>query len=505
MNVSSMASTQRARTPFARPEVWVALSVLIAGAYFCNSGSWNQNARLDAIFTFVEPGPHRFTFRIDPFLPFPGRSINTGDWAHVGEHYFANKAPGTILMGVIAYAPLYFLEASLGVRSDEPLVAILNAYWINAWVSLVPLAVGSALWYRLLARRAGSGRAMALTLLTFFGTALFPYSTQLWGHTTAAAFVMMAWWAFDRARGSSSSLPGLGAGAFAGLAVLADFLALPTALALSVGVALLRRRALLTWFCLGGAGPLLLLLGYQWYCFGSPWVLPTEHTRAVFVDPSRALGMFGPLDPHALWQLTFGAKRGLFFQMPIALAAAAGYFFWWRRDRRDFSLWASAGGCALGLAWVASFNGWHGGATVCARYLIPAIPLLARGLAELPAGRWWKLGLAAISLPSVCNMMAVAAVGPLAPDSVENPLLKFIYPHFFAGRLHPYPLPVRLQALQPDFAEWGHLTVWNFGDVLGLTGLLSLMPLAVLLLAASIIAMRVAKKLNSAPDDAVSR
>jgi hypothetical protein len=481
------------RAWLARPDVWIALAVLLGGAYFCGSGSWNQNARLDAIFTFVEPGPHQYTFRLDPFLPAPQRSINTGDWARAGEHYYANKAPGTMLLGAAAYLPVYLLESSLGVSWDTPAIAILNAYWINLWVSVVPLGVASVLWYRLLARRLRASRAAALTLLTFFGTALFPYSTQLWGHTTAAAFVMMAWWAFEAAPAASPRACDFAVGAAAGLAVLSDFLAFPSALALSLGVAL-RRRERLPWLVAGGTGPLLLLLGYQAYCFGSPWVLPTENTRPEFIDNSRALGLFGAIDLHALYQLTLGQRRGLFVQMPLLAAAVAGFAVWMRRERRDVALWGSLGAAVLTVLLVASFNGWHGGATVCARYLIVVLPLLGRGLVELPSGRVASAVLGVLGAGSVLNMLAVASVSPLAPDELESPLTAFTYRHFFAGELHPVPLPIRLQQLHPSFEKWQELTVWNFGDVLGLEGLARLVPLVLLVAAASAVAVRAARR-----------
>jgi hypothetical protein len=477
----------------ARPEIWIALAVFLGGAYFCGSGSWNQNARLDAIFTFVEPGPHRYTFRLDPFLPWPNRSINTGDWALVGTHYYANKAPGTILLGVLAYWPAYLLETSLGASWETPAVAILNAYWINLCVSVMPLAVASLLWYRLLARRVSAARAAALTLLTFFGSALFPYSTQLWGHTTSAAFLMMAWWAFDAAPVSPSRPWDLVAGAGAGIAVLSDFLAFPAVLLLC-GSAALRRPQRLPWLCLGGAVPLAILLAYQAYCFGSPWVLPTEHTRPEFIDTNRALGLFGAVDAHALFELTFGPQRGIFFQMPLFIAALVGFAFWGRRDPRGLALWANLGAFALTLVLIASFNGWHGGATVCARYLVVVLPLLARGLAELPSGPVAGAALGLLAMLSLVNMLAVASVGPLAPDALDNPLRDFIYPQWLAGQLHPYPLPIRLHALHPTFAQWAHLTVWNFGDVLGLGGLFRLVPLVVLAGAASVAAFWAARR-----------
>ena len=487
------ASRPSLRAWLARPEIWIALAVLFGGAYFCGSGSWNQNARLDAIFTFIEPGPHQYTFRLDPFLPAPQRSINTGDWARSGEHYYANKAPGTMLLGAVAYLPVYLLESSLGVSWDTPAIAILNAYWINLWVSVVPLAVACVLWYRLLARRLGAPRAAALTLLTFFGTALFPYSTQLWGHTTAAAFVMMAWWAFEEAPPEAPRAWDFAVGVAAGLAVLSDFLAFPTALALSLGVAL-RRRQRLPWLVAGGTGPLLLLLWYQAYCFGSPWVLPTENTRPEFVDTSRALGLFGAIDLHALYQLTLGQRRGLFVQMPLLVAAFAGFGFWVRRERRDVGLWGSLGTVVLTLLLVASFNGWHGGATVCARYLIVVLPLLARGLAELPSGRITSAVLGVLAAGSVLNMLAVASVGPLAPDELDSPLTAFTYHHFLAGELHPFPLPIRLQQLHPSFQKWQELTVWNFGDVLGFDGLARVVPLVLLVAAASAVAIMAARR-----------
>jgi hypothetical protein len=106
------------------------------------------------------------TFRLDPFLPWPNRSINAGDWALVGTHYYANKAPGTILFGVLAYWPAYLLETSLGVLGNSGR-RHLDAYWINLCVSVMPLAVASLLWCRLLARRISAARAATLTLLTF--------------------------------------------------------------------------------------------------------------------------------------------------------------------------------------------------------------------------------------------------------------------------------------------------------------------------------------------------
>ena len=103
-----------------RVEIGLVLLVLFGLAYFFSSGSWNQNARLDAIYAFVESGPDQYGFRINRFLFDPMRGLNTGDWARVDSNYYANKAPGTILLGILVYAPLHWFEKTALVLSAIP-------------------------------------------------------------------------------------------------------------------------------------------------------------------------------------------------------------------------------------------------------------------------------------------------------------------------------------------------------------------------------------------------
>jgi hypothetical protein len=461
-----------------RSEIWLALAVFLGAAYFYGGASWNQNARLDAIFTFVEPGPHRWTFRLDPFLPDPMMGVNTGDWTRVGDHYYANKAPGTILIGVLAYFPLYTVERAIGADLNQPALEHLNAYLINLLVTVVPVAIAIAGWSRLLARRAGPMAGVGLALLTFFGTALLPYSTQLWGHPTAAAFAMLAVIAFEASRSGGRHLA-TATGVFIGFAMLSDFLVLPILLALTVACLRLGRRHLL-WFAIGGSGPALLLLLYQWYCFGSPFHLPTEGTNPMFVDETRTLGLFGWPSGVALFQMTIGPFRGLLIQMPLLLGALVGFVRWRRRDPGDAMLWLCGGSFLATLVWVSTFNGWHGGATVSARYLIVVLPLAALALRELPGDRAGRRLLAVLAVPSLLMMLAIAAVSPLVTEWHLNPLFGEVLPRFLSATLHPHALPVRLQGVHPEFRAWQEWSGWNWGDLLGLTGSIRLVPWLVL-------------------------
>lgn len=468
--------------------------VLVAGVlalygYFFNAGSWNQNARLDAIFAFVEPGPQQWTFRIDAFVPAPERGINTGDWNRVGEHYYANKLPGTILWGTLAYLPLFWGLRLLQLDPTTPALTSLSAYWINLWVSVLPLAAAAWAFFALLQRRGSSPlRASAITLGLFAGTALFPYATQLWGHPTAAACVCGALY-FQWASGSQRRY--LLAGLLAGLAVCVDFMAAPLA-AVTLFWAWRSSRREAGQVVLGGSAGLLCLLGYNWYCFGSPLHFPIDGTNSAFIDEQRFLGIFGTPSMEALWQLTLGAYRGVFIQMPILVLALLGFAFWIRRDRKDPLLWGSLAVVLATLWLAASFNGWHGGATVCARYLIPCLPLLALGLKELPAPIWsWPVA-AAISSWSFVNMLAIAAVNPLVDQRASNPLYRNIYGMFAEGKLAGHRFPARLQAVSP---EAGVSTTTNLGALLGLEGRLQLLPLLVCLA----VLLAVAGKVLAAP------
>jgi len=486
----SAASPSVASPGLRRARIWIGVVVFAGAAYFYGGASWNQNARLDAIFTFVEPGPHQWTFRLDPFLPDPDQGINTGDWTRVGDHYYANKAPGTMLLGAAVYLPLYTLERAVGVDLTRPAVQHANAYVINLGVTVLPLAVAIACWASLFAHRTSPVAATALALLTFFGTALFPYATQLWGHTTAAAFTMLAVWAFETARRTGRTGFDTAAGAFAGVAVLSDFLAAPVVAALFIAMARRNGRQLLR-FIVGGTGPALVLLLYQWYCFGSPWHLPTDGTNPMFVDDQRALGLFGWPSGVALFLMTVGPYRGVFLQMPLLLAAIVGFRRWWRRAPNDPTLWICLGSAVATLLWVSTFNGWHGGASVSARYLIVILPLVALALREVPDAGRERRALIALAVPSVATMLAIAAVSPLVSEFALNPLFGDIWPRFLAGDLHPHTLAIRLQKLDAN-PGWRTVAVWNWGDLAGLSGLTRVLPWIGLVIAGSLIACRLA-------------
>ncbi|HKU41443.1 MAG TPA: hypothetical protein VJR89_24970 [Polyangiales bacterium] len=460
----------------------IQLIVLLCAGYFFGGASDNQRSRLYAMYTFVEPGTDDTgTFRIDRFRQPHGRS-DTVDWAFHDGHYYSNKAPGSIWLGTLAYAPLVLFERALDVSYAAPRVALVDAYLINLAVSVLPLVLGAGAMFSLASSLgAGPVHAAWVALATTLGTLWFPYSTQLWGHTTAAAWTALALVQVQRATPRSALLAGL----TAGLAVCTDYLAIISALAVTVWLAL-RRPRLLPQLALGALPALLGLLTYHALCFGNPLATASQMSNPKVLSQGLALGMFGTISLPALWKLTLGVDRGLFVHCPVLLLSALGFCFWIKRAPREPLPYVCILAFVAYLAANASFNGWHGGATVGARYLICALPFLGIALATLPRSAvitWLAAGLTALS---TLNMLAIAAVSPLAPENHANPLYAHTYAFFFQGALTPWALAIRGMDLDPSWPRLKLLSMCNLGELLGLSGLASLLPLLGAVLAVAV-------------------
>ena len=501
--------------------------VFCLAGYFHNGWGWNQTARLDPVWAFVEPGPHQGTLRIDGFLTDPEAGLNTGDWAHNPEHdphYYSNKAPGVTLLGIPAYAAIHAVERAAGIDPTDVSPALVNVWLLNLVVTVLPVALSALFFLRLTTWLGCTLRTgVWLTALLYAGTLMLPFSTMVWAHATAAAFAVMAVTCFF--------LGGRGgwvaSGALAGLAVLSDYGAVPVALAL-VGVALLdrRHRDRLVPVLAGAAAPVLVFCGYHWMLFGSPFRLASSYSTPGMLREDDVLGMFGPLRLVALWGLTFSPVRGIFFFMPVLLAAVWGVRRVRMHERSAF------GGLAVAVIVAAlllnlSYNTWQGGVSAGARYQIIALPFWVALLAFLPDAARWRRVVAGLGAVSFANSFVIAAVSPMAPDARHGSPLLFAWAKLLGalrvdlgpasapppggplsrGSLHMYPtLHLRDWPIELTDPRMERFAVFNLGErTFGLDGVASLVPvlaLASLLLYLSLrLAERAAHHAWSRPPD----
>jgi hypothetical protein len=439
-------------------ELSLFLLVFLAHAYFASATGWNQTARIAAIFTFVEPGPDRLTLRIDGFVSPNERNFFTGDWAQgAGGQLYSNKAPGVSMLGVPAYAALYGMERIAGVEPRSAPLTRVNAIALNLWCSVFWTAAATVVLFRFLsALGLGSSDATLGALAYAFGTLIFPYDTSIWGHTTAAACLLVALCLASWPGGAR--LPWL-AGLLGGSAVLIEYVAVfPLA---AVGLVLLSSRA--SWrqriaFGAGAALPLLVLLLYHEAVFGDYLVTASSRSNPVFLERAKAFGLLGPIDPAGVFGLLLSRWRGLFLYSPVLLFAFAGGWQAWREGQR-MRVVACAAGFAACVLFVSSIGPWWGGWANGPRYLIVVLPLLAIFAPRTGAWPPWTRRLYHFALAlSVFNMLALTAVEVMGDEADHNPLYGATYRMLFSG---DYPQ-------QPE--------TFNLGMLLGLEPRWDLVP-----------------------------
>lgn len=255
---------------------------------------------------------------------------------------------------------------------------------------MAPLGALAAVFVFLFLRaRLGERRARWLALLYAFGTPIFFRSAFLNQNAIVAHFVLFAFIAmlgFDPERRESVAGPRalVGVGALMGLALLTDYSAAPLALAFGVWILVEGwradgpSRALRAggWFVLGAAGPLLLLLAYQWRAFGDPWLPAQSYMPPTPLSVRGWHGITAPA-PDLLWRNLLDPRFGLLAFSPMLAGALVAPFLRRRPGGpgRAGVVFALAATAAL-LLFASSIQFARLQFNTGVRYLVPAVPLL---------------------------------------------------------------------------------------------------------------------------------
>lgn len=468
---------------------WLLFVILVvAYAYiFPRWADWSQNSRLNLTLAIVDDG----SLAIDRF------GDNTGDYALFEGRRYSDKAPGPSFLAVPVYAAVRPLLQSAPVQAlfarlsqSSALGPTLNAagtglltdkvyyfvvlYLCTLAVSVIPSAVLGVLLYRFL-RYLDVSAAWGAAVVLIYGlaTSAFPYSGAFFSHQLTAfllfgAFVL----GYEMKHGWRSPRWVFTAGLMLGWAVISEY---PTALiagAVFVYLVLaLPDKRWLGGLVLAGLPPGLLLMAYNWAIFRTP--LPVGYRYSALYTDIHSQGLISLTYPHAdaLWGITFGAMRGLFYVSPVLLLAAAGFWAWWHR-RQVRAEWAV---CAWATVSFFLFNGssvmWQGGFSIGPRYLVPMLPFFAVGLGAFAwrwGDRWWGRGLVlSLGLWSLFVVWSQTLGGQNYPDWTPEPLFNYSWPRLLAN----------------DVAR-------NLGMLLNLRGWASLLPLAGLLLGLALLLAR---------------
>jgi hypothetical protein len=411
-------------------------------------GSWalnpNNSTRLFAAIAMVEHG----NARIDEFRDL------TIDKAEFDGHAYLDKAPGMTLLALPAIAA----AERLTVRPPTPPTVWDRNFgdWMTvhlrlavASVSAILTALATLALYDLgLGLTASAGAAMFATIAFALGTPIWGWSTTLFGHAPVADLFVIAVWALWRGGEARAIRFAVIAGAALGLAALIELQAVLAGSVIALwGTVRLRRAAPITAAALAGAVTLLVpLVAYNMLAFGTPFRLGYQGVNGF---PGMQQGLFGLTSPKLaiLSEVIIGLRRGMLWVAPILILTPFGL---WQLARRQRGLAVTLASAAFVVLLVnAAYVYWDGGHSTGPRHAVPAIGLLAVGLAPFWQSLiyWWERALAAAILTvSVAINLAIAAATITAPDNYRFPLWDPILKTDWASGT--------LNTLPSDFLGW---------------------------------------------------
>jgi hypothetical protein len=467
-------------------ELLIFLLLLACYTYFPPRwADWNQNSRINLVLAIVDDG----AFAIDRYRE------NTGDYALFEGRYYSDKAPGASFLAAPVYAAVRPLlqappvaalldraarsaafsdtlnEEGTGLQRDKIYFAIVLTIASFATVAVPAALLGVLLYAFLGAFDERRTWRVAATLAYGLATPAFPYANAFYGHQTVAALLfaafMLSFLIGQRRIGPAwAALVGL----LLGYVLITEY---PAALIIAaIGIYLIAVIPDRRWIAATvGAGipPLAMMMAYNYSIFRTVLPVGYKYSELWVEEHQSGFMSLAGLNVDALWGITFGSYRGLFYVAPVLLLALPGFIMWWRSGRLRAELYV----CVWAVVTFLLFNGssvmWHGGFGVGPRYLVPMLPFLAVGMSFffLRAGRFAWITATALALWSLLVVWAQTIGGQMFPQFQQEPLFTYSLPALAAG----------------DIAR-------NLGMALNLDGWASLAPLGIVVLITCVLLLR---------------
>ncbi len=460
--------------------ILLGLVAFLSFSYFYEGGGWNQNSRFDLLRAIVE----RHTLQIDAYHE------NTQDKAHFNGHYYSDKAPGLVFLAVpfaLAARPVLRM---VGVDPESPRGEIALSYIASVGAVALPTALAAVCLFFLSLRFGGGvGGAAFAVLVMCLGTPMWAYAGLFWAHALVGACLVFGFAAALRLRSSSSAradfLWALAVGLAAGWATVTEYPAAPASamlafLALSQAWS---RGPAARWWVMAGVGLgaaicLGVLMAYLHAAFGAfrPSYSYYDPNSFSFMQQQGYLGLTYP-HPDRLLKILFGCSRGLLFASPVLVAAPVGLWQLWKGKTHRAAALVAAGMAAYYFLFNASFYWWKAGLSFGPRYAGACIPFVCMGLAVVwgRAMAGWRRVLMALAACSVLVvLMAVSTTSQLAMQD-SCPILHSTVQAFWSGQVAS-----NRESMLTVGESNGTGGAFNVGQLIGLRGLASLIPLFVI-------------------------
>jgi hypothetical protein len=457
--------------------ILLGLVAFLSFSYFYEGGGWNQNSRFDLLRAIIQ----RHTLQIDAYHE------NTQDKAHFNGHYYSDKAPGLVFLAVPFALTARPVLRMVGVDPESPRGEIALSYVVDAGAVALPTALAAVcLFFLGLRFGGGAGGAAFATLVMCLGTPMWAYAGLFWAHALVGACLIFAFAASLQLRESSSArgdlLWALVVGLAAGWATVTEYPAAPASAMLAL-LALSQawsRGSAARWRVVAGVGVgagicLMVLMAYLHAAFGGfrPSYSYYDPNSFSFMQQQGYMGLTYP-HPDRLLKILFGCSRGLLFASPVLVAAPCGLWRLWKGKTHRAAALVAAGIAGYYFLFNASFYWWKAGLAFGPRYAGACIPFVCVGLAVVwgRATVAWQRVLIVLGACSVLlTLMVVSTTSQLAMQD-RCPIVHSTVPAFWSGQM-----AINRESMLTVAESNGRYGAFNLGQLIGLRGFASLIPL----------------------------
>lgn len=451
--------------PVVRPRVQrfvfaglIAVLYLYCFPYFQGIHSANELPRVYLTMAMVDEGG----FAIDTGVARWGK---TADMSPHEGHLYSNKAPGSSMLAVPAYA---FLKFTKGLTGEEPTLA--EVTWVcRVFTGVLPTLLFMLLLWRFLHRFAPTLHTRRLLLAGYaLGTMAMTYSVLFISHQLAAvcigtSYILSVWVIEEGVSPKWMWAAGLAAGCAPLVDYQAAFAGIPIAVFILYKLLVEDRTK---WrgvaFAIGGAiAPIAALLFYHSRAFGG--ALKTGYGASESFAHFHQQGFLGmdKLRLEALSGSMISPENGLLILCPMMLLAIPGWILMAKR-KNYWHLGITFSVALIYVTFISALIFWRGGWQLGPRYIVALLPfmLVPIGVAATWAeSRWQARGI---------------VVGLIGVGIIIYSLSTAFFPHFPEKFDNPfYELVLRLL--------WNDHAAYNVGYLIGLRGFVSVIPYLVLL------------------------
>lgn len=455
----------RLKTCEYKKEIALFLLCFFSYGYFFHGGGANQNATYDQIRSIAEFGD----LVINRFVS------NTHDVSTYNDNFFPNKAPGLTFLGVPSGFLLFQLKKAFLFFMVEDTYYLLVCHLIS-WLTVSFIsAILCVVLFRFISRLTQCAMTAFIGTMGYaFGTTAFAYSTIMYAHQVSAALSFIAFFSVFMLRDkkvigfSNLFFPGL----LAGYSVITEYPCIFVWFAIFVYVCYLffQEKRRIGYFVAGSLIPAMLLLFYNYLCYGNPihfgyfsYFVSNADVQSGLKETVKTISFPGI---GTLYKITFDPYRGIFFYCPFLLTFLPGVYFFIKRRGVSPEFLLSLAITVFFFIFNASYQYWYGGWSLGPRHLVAMLPFTVL-LSSFFIKQYPKISICLVLISFFIMLMAVFVTPETPSSQYENPVVQFYFRNFFRLDFSLNKVPVFTSNVFGD-----EFNSYNLGSVLALPGAL---------------------------------